>query len=912
MMHFWRDLRHGQQARSSAGASSGGPGAGSLLCSQPALRLLQICQGPESHAFVQPLAATFAAIVETTQVSGVPTAVVKAAMQPLAFTVKFLEANAVGNRHLEFALSAHHNSAATRQLWSSVEACLQELDRCGRARSSVGEAREQWREAMLTFMARCREVSDLHTYFVFLDVKGDKALLELTALRMSRLLQCPVWSLVAYFSKPQRWINDALEVLASGQHQQFFERMHTESLRQWRLSWDRRAEQLCPAERHRFGEDAKPSTEFWEAYFSQLFRVSWPCFAEAVEHYYLLGRCPVDVTAQLRKRVCAGGKHSVERRAWESLVRERRIHDVVDLLLSDALEDVGSLVYRAEPLDVPAPAPLAGKGGRPAPATQSVSSALQALNCTQREVTPELPEGERRSSTGWKAFAHNMSSDTLADSAIPTPQEMLLMRSYIATAGADAVGPAEGSCHHMTWAEYVARMCRLGGPWGFAGTEPHEAGARGADDQSLRVAALRMVNSVTPLTRRALVLRVVNGDLAEGRPLIELPQDAGSTGQTPMPSLVITANGSRFPGVTKFGRSSYGTMLPDYPMGEAVASRSHFNITYEQESDKYVLMDAGSKRGTFIKVDSTLALSCGDWIRAGGVEFIVRYCGGGCACRRRHAHHRLHSLRLLQDRQGGAKTRSPASPPEPPEPPSPWPSQGSNSPAQGEGASDELRDELLLMLGSRRRRGWIGAAARLGQRSAAHCGGAGRAPRPAAGASIAEGAEDGQEERKRALLLPVAPLELDFISGPRMGETVVLSERSCTLGRGEGNAIQVSDSQLTSISRVHCVFEYSGDRWHMRDNGSTNGTWRRLSCVLEPSAPMPLTSGMFVQAGAHEFLVEEAPLPHLWVPSVAPEMLAEASEIEAGRDQAAPDDAQDAMASFPSLGLGGNMGIITP
>jgi len=197
------------------------------------------------------------------------------------------------------------------------------LARCSRARDSVREAREQWREAMLTFVERCREVSELHTYFVFLDVKGDKALLELTALRMSRLLRCPVWSLVACFSKVQPWIDFALEILASGQHKQFFERMHTESLRQWRLSWGRRLQQLCPAERHRFGEDAKPSTEFWDAYFSQLFRVSWSCFAEAVEHYYMLGRCPVDITAQLRRRVGAGGKHSVERRAWEGLVKER-------------------------------------------------------------------------------------------------------------------------------------------------------------------------------------------------------------------------------------------------------------------------------------------------------------------------------------------------------------------------------------------------------------------------------------------------------------------------------------------------------------------------------------------------------------------------------------------------------------
>merc|ERR1712194_275874 len=54
-------------------------------------------------------------------------------------------------------------------------------------------------------------------------------------------------------------------------------------------------------------------------------------------------------------------------------------------------------------------------------------------------------------------------------------------------------------------------------------------------------------------------------------------------------------------------------------------------------------------------------------------------------------------------------------------------------------------------------------------------------------------------------------------SGPRMGEKLVLPDRVCTLGRGEGNTIQVRDSQLASVSRVHCIFEFSDGRWHMRE-----------------------------------------------------------------------------------------------
>lgn len=218
----------------------------------------------------------------------------------------------------------------------------------------------------------------------------------------------------------------------------------------------------------------------------------------------------------------------------------------------------------------------------------------------------------------------------------------------------------------------------------------------------------------------------------------------------------------------------------------------------------------------------------------------------------------------------------------------------------GDSSSDEdrpqqLQDELLLLLSSRRPRGWTAASARLCQQGALVRGKVGVGVAPASDFLSAGGfdfhravsevgghsfaATFGRAGRcwtgsagmptQPATVVPIAPLELDFISGPRMGEKLVLCERICTLGRGEGNTIQVSDSQLASVSRVHCIFEYCGDRWQMRDNGSTNGTWRRLSCVLEPSAPVPLVDGLSIQAGAHEFLVEEAEMRHWWIPSAA-------------------------------------------
>ncbi|CEL95440.1 unnamed protein product [Vitrella brassicaformis CCMP3155] len=112
-------------------------------------------------------------------------------------------------------------------------------------------------------------------------------------------------------------------------------------------------------------------------------------------------------------------------------------------------------------------------------------------------------------------------------------------------------------------------------------------------------------------------------------------------------------------------------------------------------------------------------------------------------------------------------------------------------------------------------------------------------------------------ESMRRVVRPVPSIELEFISGPRMGEKITMNSRSFTLGRAEWNSVQVNDLTLASVSRVHCRFEYRGNRWFLIDNDSTNGTWRRLSCVLEPSAPIPLFEGLLMQAGTHELEVLE-------------------------------------------------------
>jgi len=311
----------------------------------------------------------------------------------------------------------------------------------------------------------------------------------------------------------------------------------------------------------------------------------------------------------------------------------------------------------------------------------------------------------------------------------------------------------------------------------------------------------------------------------------------------------------------------------------------------------------------------------GDWIRVGGVEFIIRFCGGSCACPRHHDHYCLHGLRLLREHSASARYSAPrgtwrralakdrrlsaqSSNPELIQSRAATNSIGdgvqheSNGDDQEQNSSDEsdseiIEDELLLLLNSRRCRGWTPSSSRLCQRSAMTRAGLSSKAfecRTPSVSSTTPALESAQQAKSGSNCIgrsfdmptpvPIAPLELDFISGPRMGEKLMLSERVCTLGRGEGNAIQVNDSQLASVSRVHCIFEYRGNWWHIRDNGSTNGTWRRLSCILQPSDPIPLHQGVSIQAGAHEFFVEEATMRRSWFPSTASQSFEELCEQE--------------------------------
>jgi len=102
----------------------------------------------------------------------------------------------------------------------------------------------------------------------------------------------------------------------------------------------------------------------------------------------------------------------------------------------------------------------------------------------------------------------------------------------------------------MTWDEFIAlsylrsRVC-----WTDSTQVPSLECM--AAEESLRAAALGRVETTIALTTRALILRVVSGDVNMFRPVLRVPEEAMSsaahndkTGHCP--AIVITANGNRF------------------------------------------------------------------------------------------------------------------------------------------------------------------------------------------------------------------------------------------------------------------------------------------------------------------------------------------------------------------------------
>lgn len=856
--------------------------------------LLELCQDLHRRPFMRDLCTVLQKFGQVLTLPAVPAEARKAARA----AVDFLRPYADVERSLEFLLS-NTEEGPVRRFGQAVQCGLRAAQSEGAILEDVGaELLQCWQDAVGRFEQKCHEIFELHFYCVFLEVKGDRALLDQTFRSLGGQLQLSRGSLLLCLERTRPWAEVALKVLAKRQKSRLLEKLHADALRSWKQMWQDTPRPL---------ETGKLGAKFWDSNFIHLYKIAWPDLVEAFENFYLVGRCPMDLVRRLRLRVDPQFSHQVTKFAWQTLLRgHNRISDILDMLIDEVMQDISSCIYRSNPADdevidldeVPLPPRALSRrssGEHEDVAETSRRRASGASGPSQLQTPTTLQP--------WVPFAHSPSNDI--DMAIPTPIDVRH------PAGA-ADRPREGPRRRRVWEEYTSELCAMHRPWWNSVTDEV--------DNAMRESALLTVDSCIAATRKALACRIVSGDLGSEQPAVSLPGEGeeekaqaapssprsgeGGADLLSLPALVVVANGTRFSGVTKFGRSSSRrTLVPDFPMTEPIASRSHFNVVHDQESDQFYIMDAGSKWGTFLKISSSATLNCGDWIRVGGVEFIVRFCGGGCRCQKSHRHYRLHALRLTHRRAPmmSLSRLTPHFPEIQEEEASPKSKnlsikddgatcEGASRPVQvrrtaaaeriedgpEEGSSDEealaetrLESELMLTLSSRKPRGWLSTAVRHSQEAAS---------RPHE-ASLAQevGIRQRWDAQRPGTCMPIAPLELDFISGPRMGEKIVLCERVCTLGRGEGNTIQVTDSQLTSVSRVHCIFEFSGNRWRMRDNSSTNGTWRRLSCVLEPSEAVPVHGPMSIQAGTHEFFVKPAEMRQCLIPSPGRSILEDAN-----------------------------------
>eukprot|EP00434_Breviolum_minutum_P015590 symbB.v1.2.013733.t1/scaffold977.1/size148281/16 len=607
----------------------------------------------------------------------------------------------------------------------------------------------------------------------------------------------------------------AWQMMAQQRESALLQRQHTKTLLQWLVV----AKDTVNASISETGLKA-----FWETCFSGLQRIPWHDFVDSVQEQFLKGFCPKDLLEPLRRRV-AKKTHHVTRQHWEVLLEtyEHSMTDLLDALLEEVLQDIPTRIYRAifqecDHGEVAGCHEGCHEGQRRASeSTKRTRPARDLGGAHAPRLSMGLNSPLERSSAADSCFGQDPGNELERMDGSHTPEDPRLHMRPVETG------------QKIEWTTYVEELCKAEMRWWT------DDGGPSPQEDKLRLSAIRAVNSELSVTRKALVLRVASGELAKHRPILDFG------GESPLlPAVLVSPNDiTMSPAVTKFGRGSKRKMmLPDMFMNEQIASRSHFSISFDATSQRYQIMDAGSKWGTFLKVGPKGAdLSCGDWIRIGNAELVIRFCGGSCSkkCSLRHNQSRQRSLYMSALNS--------------------FPGLRPSSLCSDKESDDEISSHCASLLSGRARPLSSNAVDKMCQHSALQ--------------SEKTRIHPWSSKAPTAAPLPWAPVELDFVSGPRMGERLLVTERYCTIGRADSCTIQISDPMLANVSRTHCILHNTGHGAKIMDNNSTNGTWKRLSCVLEPSEPQELTHGSCILAGVHEFRIEEAEMSRDWIPSVA-------------------------------------------
>lgn len=799
----------------------------------------------------------------------------------LSAAAEFLQGAKSPDLRLQFALLVHTDEAAMSRFVGDVEGAIVTL--CKELQSKEPLLTEegllaQWRSDIEAFRRRCSEIWELYVYFVFLDVKGDRALLRMVSRQLMDVLEVSPSSLAANLSLTGAWAQPAQQMLAQGLGEALLQRRHRQALEEWHSAVQTATAKACEtaaqgvkgsvnmeaikSELHR-----QQAVQFWTHYFQTSAKVGWWDFADAFQECFCGNSCPADLLQHLRKHLAKPCKSRVALHSWESFIQKygTSAPEIIKALVKEVMDDLPATIYKQSSL---------GSAQEEAEVLQlfTVKRHLKTEKVAWEARPPAVSVSDATARPSLRQAATSLGEDDLLQKVSPSgntapPGVQMVPHSRSAQRSnsrreMDSATPQDPRMQMaaaepgdvMSWEEFENQLQASSRPWWLG---PHSELSQ--TKEPLFVQALQRVQSGLTATRKAVVLRVSSGTLGAGCPRL----DGG------LPALVITPNDTSCSLTTKFGRGrTEGSRMlqPHVLMTEPIASRSHFSIMYDDENDKFQVMDTGSKWGTFKKVTAKgQPVNCGDWIRIGNAELVVRFCGGGCNCHRRHAHHRLHALGVAHTICGSGFRHGRLD--------FEVPKRSLRMIAQEHDSEEDegMTEKVMGILTSRTRlnsslKNWSSSFER-------HC----RDVNPAGEGSLRPG-QTCSQARPSGISLEATPLEIDFISGPRIGERLLLNDRHCTIGRGDNCMVQLSDASLANVSRVHCSFRCFGNRWWLCDEGSTNGTWRRLSCALEPSEPSDIQSGETLLAGVQELKVEEAELSRWWIPSPASSVLSELFE----------------------------------
>ncbi|CAL1157234.1 unnamed protein product [Cladocopium goreaui] len=197
--------------------------------------LLQLSCGNQASPLFRPLGGSWSIIYEgLDRRTGPTSSLVAAALHAAA---EFVQGAKAPDLRLQFALLVHTDEAAMSRFVRDVEGAIVCLCK------DIGPSTEpllteegllnQWRSDIEAFRRRCKEIWELYMYFVFLDVKGDWALLRMVSRQLMNLLEVSASSFAANLSLTGPWAQPAQQMLAQGMGQMLLQRRHQQALEEW-------------------------------------------------------------------------------------------------------------------------------------------------------------------------------------------------------------------------------------------------------------------------------------------------------------------------------------------------------------------------------------------------------------------------------------------------------------------------------------------------------------------------------------------------------------------------------------------------------------------------------------------------------------------------------------------------------